>query len=128
MSEEIRYTSEHEWLRQDADGLLTVGITHHAEHALGDIVYVQLPELRAYGQGDEVAVVESVKAASNILMPLPGVVVAVNGALDDSPEKINQDAQGEGWFFRLRPDDAAAWAGLLTQADYERLIESDTDS
>lgn len=124
----LRYTPEHEWLRCDDDGLLTVGITQHAQEALGDIVYVQLPDLRHYRQGEEAAVVESVKAASNILIPLDGEVVAVNAALDAAPETINQDALGEGWFFRLRPDDASQWSGLLSEADYQALLDADGDA
>ncbi len=125
---ELRYTTEHEWLRADQDGLLTVGITPYAQHALGDVVYVQLPELRHYAEGGEVAVVESVKAASNILMPLAGEVITVNSALDANPEKVNEDTLGEGWFFRFRPDDATAWSGLLDENAYDRLLKASVDT
>lgn len=119
---ELRFTVDHEWLRLESDGLVTVGITAYAQEALGDVVYVQLPELQAYAQGDEVAVLESVKAASNIAMPLEGEVVEVNDALEASPELVNQDPLGQGWFFRFRPVNAAAVAELLDQAAYDRQL------
>ena len=98
---ELRFTADHEWLRLDNDGLVTVGITHYAQDALGDVVYVQLPEAKSYAQGEEVAVLESVKAASTITMPLTGEVVAVNQALADDPALVNASPMGEGWFFRM---------------------------
>ena len=119
---QVRFTVEHEWLRLDADGLITVGITHHAQEALGDVVFVQLPEPGAYGAGQEVATLESVKAASNILMPLDGEVVEVNATLEASPELVNEDAQNGGWFFRMRPSDADQFAALLDEAAYQQLI------
>jgi len=121
---ELRFTVEHEWLRLEADGLVTVGITAYAQEALGDVVFVQLPEPRAYGVGQEVAVLESVKAASNISMPLDGEVVEVNSALEASPELVNQDALGAGWFFRMRLADASQLAGLLDQAAYDSLLQA----
>ncbi|HLD67875.1 MAG TPA: glycine cleavage system protein GcvH, partial [Pseudomonas sp.] len=117
-------TVDHEWLRLESDGLVTVGITAYAQEALGDVVYVQLPELQAYAAGDEVAVLESVKAASNIAMPLDGEVVEVNDALEGSPELVNQDPLGQGWFFRFRPVNAAAVAELLDQDAYDRQLPS----
>jgi glycine cleavage system H protein len=122
---ELRFTVDHEWLRLESDGLITVGITAYAQQALGDVVFVQVPELRTFGAGDEVAVLESVKAASSVYMPLDGEVVEVNSALESSPELINEDALGEGWFFRMRPSDAAAMDSLLDQAAYERLTHDD---
>lgn len=119
---ELRFTVDHEWLRLESDGLVTVGITPYAQEALGDVVYVQLPELQAYAPGDEVAVLESVKAASNIAMPLEGEVVEVNDALEASPELVNQDPMGQGWFFRFRPVNAAAVADLLDQDAYDRQL------
>lgn len=119
---QVRFTVEHEWLRLDADGLITVGITHHAQEALGDVVFVQLPEPGAYGAGQEVATLESVKAASNILMPLDGEVVEVNATLEASPELVNEDAQNGGWFFRMRPSDADQFTALLDEAAYQQLI------
>ncbi|RJG13500.1 glycine cleavage system protein GcvH [Pseudomonas cavernicola] len=121
---ELRFTVNHEWLRLEADGLLTVGITPFAQEALGDVVFVQLPELGAYSAGAEVAVLESVKAASNIAMPLDGEVVEVNQTLEDSPDLVNEDALGSGWFFRMRPADTSQLADLLDQAGYEALVKA----
>ena len=125
---ELRFTVDHEWLRQDADGLVTVGITAYAQEALGDVVFVQLPEMQTYTVGAEVAVLESVKAASTIAMPLDGEVLEVNSALEASPELVNQDPLGEGWFFRFRPVNASAVADLLDQAAYERLLNANADA
>jgi glycine cleavage system H protein len=122
---ELRFTVDHEWLRLESDGLITVGITAYAQQALGDVVFVQVPELRTFDAGDEVAVLESVKAASSVYMPLDGEVVEVNSTLENSPELINEDALGEGWFFRMRPSDASAMEALLDQAAYERLTHDD---
>ncbi len=119
----LRFTEEHEWLRQEADGSITVGITDYAQDSLGDLVFVQLPELRSYARGDEVAVLESVKAASNITMPLDGEVLAVNEALNDAPETINSDPLEAGWFFRFQPANAEAFAALLDEAAYQQLIK-----
>lgn len=121
---QLRFTADHEWLRLDADGLVTVGITDFAQDALGDVVFVQLPELQRYAKGEEVAVLESVKAASNIVMPLDGEVVEVNGELPDIPEQVNEDPQGKAWFFRMRLDDAGALDGLLDQAGYDALVKN----
>ncbi|MES2821779.1 MAG: glycine cleavage system protein GcvH [Pseudomonadota bacterium] len=125
---ELRFTVDHEWLRLDTDGLVTVGITPYAQEALGDVVYVQLPELQAHSQGDEVAVLESVKAASNITMPLDGEVLEINAALEGSPELVNQAPLGEGWFFRFRPVNASAVADLLDQDAYDRLLHANADA
>ena len=122
---ELRFTVDHEWLRLESDGLITVGITAYAQQALGDVVFVQVPELRAFSAGDEVAVLESVKAASGVYMPLDGEVVEVNTMLESAPELINEDALGEGWFFRMRPSDVTALDSLLDQAAYERLTHED---
>ncbi|EKT4524768.1 glycine cleavage system protein GcvH [Pseudomonas putida] len=119
---ELRFTEDHEWLRVEADGSVTVGITAYAQNALGDVVYVQLPELQQYEKGAEASTVESVKAASGVYMPLTGEVVAVNENLNDSPELVNEDPLGEGWFFRFVPADASAVGELLDQAAYDRLI------
>jgi glycine cleavage system H protein len=100
---DLRYTNEHEWLRQEEDGTVTIGITDHAQSALGDLVYVELPEVgQEVEAGGEMAVVESVKAASDVYAPIGGEVVAVNEALADDPEKINADAYGDGWIVRMR--------------------------
>jgi len=101
---DLRYTNEHEWLRQEEDGTVTIGITDHAQSALGDLVYVELPEVgQDVDAGGEMAVVESVKAASDVYAPIGGEVVAVNEDLSDDPEKINADPYGDGWIVRMQP-------------------------
>ena len=101
---DLRYTNEHEWLRQEEDGTVTIGITDHAQSALGDLVYVELPEIgQSVDVGGEMAVVESVKAASDVYAPIAGDVVAVNEDLSDDPEKINADPYGDGWIVRMQP-------------------------
>jgi glycine cleavage system H protein len=101
---DLKYTKEHEWLRQEEDGTVTIGITDHAQSALGDLVYVELPEVgQEVESGGEMAVVESVKAASDVYAPIAGEVVAVNEDLADDPEKINADAYGDGWIVRMQP-------------------------
>ncbi|MCY1541502.1 Glycine cleavage system H protein [compost metagenome] len=118
----LRFTPEHEWLRVEASGELTVGITEYAQDALGDVVFVQLPDAGRYDEGQEVAVLESVKAASNITMPLTGEVVEVNQALVDNPELVNEAPLGDGWFFRIRPDNPEAFASLMDQAGYDAFL------
>jgi len=118
----LRFTPEHEWLRLEATGELTVGITSYAQAALGDVVYVQLPEPGAYGEGNEVAVLESVKAASNITMPLTGTVVAVNQALADDPELVNASPMQDGWFFRIQASNPADLDSLMDQDGYDRFL------
>lgn len=125
---ELRFTADHEWLRLDNDGLVTVGITHYAQDALGDVVYVQLPQTQAYAQGEEVAVLESVKAASNIAMPLDGEIVEVNADLEGSPELVNESPQDKAWFFRMRLADNAVLADLLDKAGYDRLLNANADA
>lgn len=125
---ELRFTSEHEWLRLDSDGLVTVGITPYAQEALGDVVFVQLPELGAHATGSEVAVLESVKAASTIAMPVDGEVVEVNAALENAPETVNEDPLGAGWFFRMSLADNSVLATLLDQAAYDRLLKANDDA
>jgi glycine cleavage system H protein len=101
---DLRYTDEHEWLRQEEDGTVTIGITDHAQSALGDLVYVELPEIgQEVEAGGEMAVVESVKAASDVYAPIGGEVVAINEELSDDPEKINADPYGDGWIVRMKP-------------------------
>lgn len=123
---ELKYAESHEWSRLEADGTVTVGITDHAQAALGDVVYVELPETgtRVEAKG-EIAVVESVKAASDIYAPVSGTVVAVNQVLDDAPETVNQDCYGAGWFFRLQPDNVADLQNLLDAAGYAQVCEND---
>ncbi|PZP84372.1 MAG: glycine cleavage system protein GcvH [Ectopseudomonas oleovorans] len=125
---ELRFTADHEWLRLDNDGLVTVGITHYAQDALGDVVYVQLPEAKSYAQGEEVAVLESVKAASNIAMPLDGEIVEVNADLEGSPELVNESPLDKAWFFRMRLTDNAVLADLLDKAGYDRLLNANADA
>ena len=125
---ELRFTADHEWLRLDNDGLVTVGITHYAQDALGDVVYVQLPEAKSYAQGEEVAVLESVKAASNIVMPLDGEIVEINGDLEGSPELVNESPLDKAWFFRMRMADNAVLADLLDKAGYDRLLNANADA
>ena len=123
---ELRYTESHEWVRANNDGTVTVGITDHAQDALGDVVYVELPEVGTHmdAQG-EIAVVESVKAASDIYAPIAGTVIAVNEVLDDTPETVNQDPYGDGWFFRLQPDDAGELNRLLDADGYAEVCAND---
>jgi len=117
-----RYTKDHEWIRLDGD-VATVGISEHAQSALGDIVYVELPEIgREVEQGGEAAVVESVKAASDVYAPVSGQVVAVNEALDGAPATINEDAEGKGWFFRLKPSSPAQIDALMTAEQYKEYL------
>ena len=116
---ELKYVSSHEWLRAEADGTITVGITEHAQELLGDIVFVELPEVGTTLSADEQAgVVESVKAASDVYAPIECEIVAVNQALVDAPETANSDPYGEGWFFRIKPANAADLDGLLSAEQY----------
>ena len=118
---DLKYAQSHEWARLADDGLVTIGITDHAQEALGDIVFLELPEVgRKVKAGEECAVVESVKAASDIYAPVAGEIVAGNDALADAPEKVNADAYG-CWLFRLKPDNAADLARLLDAAAYEKV-------
>lgn len=119
---DLRYTADHEWARAEADGTVTVGITDHAQAALGDLVYIELPAVgRTVAAEEACAVVESVKAASDVYSPLSGEVVAVNEPLVGTPEAANKDAYA-AWFFRLKPSDPAAFAKLLDAKAYESVI------
>ncbi|MCY4108149.1 MAG: glycine cleavage system protein GcvH [Chloroflexi bacterium] len=120
--DDLRYSKEHEWVRLDGDEA-TVGITDYAQEELGDIVYVELPEEGdGFKLSDSFAIVESVKAASDVYSPLSGEVLAVNAELDDKPELVNEDPYGAGWMIRLRPGDAGEMDELLDAAGYEALI------
>jgi len=122
---ELKFTSEHEWVRVEDDGALVVGITDYAQEQLGDLVFVETPEAGAsFVAGDVCAVVESVKAASDIYAPVAGDVVSVNEALQDSPELISDDPYGAGWLFRMTPEDPAEWEDLLDSDQYGELLES----
>lgn len=123
---ELKYTQSHEWIRLEDDNVITVGITHHAQTELGDLVFVELPEMDAeLEQGDEAGVVESVKTASDIYAPVQGKITAVNEILDDAPETINSDAFGDGWIFQMKIDDVSALEGLLSAEDYMAQISED---
>lgn len=123
---ELRYARSHEWARLEEDGTVTVGITDHAQEALGDVVFVEQPEVGAQVVGQEEAgVVESVKAASDIYAPLSGTVVAINDTLDDAPENVNEDPYGDGWFFKIEPDDPADLDELLDAEAYGELLDSE---
>ena len=122
---DLKYTKSHEWVRVEADGTVSVGITHHAQDLLGDMVYVETPSIgRQVAAGAECAVVESVKAASDVYAPITGEVVAVNAEVSDAPEKINQDPYG-AWMFKLKPANAADVNGLLDAAAYQAVVESE---
>ena len=122
---DLRYAASHEWARLEADGSITVGISDHAQEALGDVVYVELPEVgRQLTAGQEAGVVESVKAASDIYAPVAGEVIAVNEALADSPELVNSDPYGS-WFFRLQPSDTSELDKLLDAAGYQAACDAD---
>jgi len=121
---EMRFTKDHEWVRQDGDTVV-IGITDHAQNALGDVVFVDLPEVgREVAEGEACAVVESVKAASDVYAPIAGKVVEVNAGLGESPALINSAPTGEGWFFRIELADPAAFAALMDEAAYQSLVDS----
>ena len=123
---DLKYNDSHEWVRLEADGSVTVGITDHAQEALGDVVFVEVPaEGRELSTGSSAGVVESVKAASDVYSPLTGVVVEVNSALADKPETINEDAYGEGWLFVVEAEDADQLNDLLGPDDYAELLEDE---
>lgn len=118
----MKYTKEHEWLRVEGD-LVVVGITEHAASALGDVVFVELPEPETMvAEGDEVSVIESVKAASDILAPVDGEIVAVNEKLTDSPALVNEDPTGAGWFFKMKLDDLSVLDQFMDEDEYNDLI------
>jgi glycine cleavage system H protein len=122
---DLKYARSHEWARLEEDGTVTVGITDHAQGALGDVVFVEHPEIdQPLVAEAEAGVVESVKAASDIYAPVSGKVIAVNTALEDAPEQVNQDPYGDGWFFKLQPDDAADLEELMSAEEYGEFLES----
>ena len=117
---ELKYAASHEWARLEEDGSVTVGITDHAQDALGDVVFVELPDVGdSLAAGDEAGVVESVKAASDIYAPVAGEVIAVNEKLEDEPETVNADPYNDGWFYKLQPGDTSELEGLLSAEDYQ---------
>ncbi len=123
---ECKFLASHEWARLEEDGMVTVGISDYAQDALGDVVFVELPETgQQIAAGEEAGVVESVKAASDIYSPVSGSVVSVNTALEDEPEKVNQDPFGEGWFFKIEPDDVGELDELLDGDAYQEVCDEE---
>lgn len=123
---ELKFATSHEWVRVDADGIATVGISDHAQGLLGDMVFVELPDVDdSISAGDDVAVAESVKAASDIYAPVSGTVVAINEELEDAPELLNSDAFGEGWLYKVKLDDVSELENLLDAEGYKNSIDED---
>ena len=123
---DLKYTATHEWARVEEDGTVTVGISDHAQDALGDVVYVELPELeQVIAAGDEAGVVESVKAASDVYAPISGTICAINEALEDAPETVNSDAYTDGWFFKMQPADIGELEELLDAEGYGEVCEAE---
>jgi glycine cleavage system H protein len=121
----LKYTKSHEWVKPENDGTVTIGITHHAQELLGDMVFIELPQIgRKLAQKEECAVAESVKAAADVYAPIAGEVTATNSELESEPEKINQDAFS-AWLFKLKPANLADLDGLLDAADYEAILEDE---
>ncbi len=121
---ELKYVSSHEWVRLEDDGSVTVGITHHAQELLGDVVFVELPDIDSeVSLDDEMAVVESVKAASDIIAPVSGTIIAINEALDDAPETVNASPYDDGWMFKIKPSEISELDGLLDAEAYATEIE-----
>ena len=124
--EELKYVETHEWVREDGDGMVIVGITDYAQGALGDVVYVELPEVDSEVEmGDEVAVVESVNAASDIYAPLSGTITEVNESLEGNPELVNTDPYRDGWFFRLKLRDVEELSSLMDSESYSELCDNE---
>ncbi|HBU28681.1 MAG: glycine cleavage system protein H [Thiobacillus sp. GWE1_62_9] len=122
---DLKYTPSHEWVRVEADGTLTIGITHHAQDLLGDMVFIENPAAgRTLAKGEECAVVESVKAASDVYAPVAGEVIAANNEVEASPEAVNKDAYS-AWMFKMKPANPGDVAGLLDAAAYQKLVESE---
>jgi glycine cleavage system H protein len=123
---ELKYSKSHEWVRLNDDGSITVGITDHAQELLGDLVYVEVPEAGSELEAEQAcAVVESVKAASDVYAPLAGTVLEVNESLADSPEAVNRDAYGEGWIMKLKPADSNALNELMDAGEYQEFIAAE---
>ncbi len=123
---ELYYAKTHEWVRREEDGTVTVGITEHAQDSLGDVVYVETPEVGdSIAAGDQAGVVESVKAASDIYAPVTGEVIATNEVLEDSPETVNSDAFNDGWFFKLKPEDMGELDALMSAEEYEQFCDEE---
>ena len=126
MPGDLKYSKSHEWLRANDDGSVTIGVTDHAQEQLGDLVYVEVPENgRELELEEACAVVESVKAASDVYAPIAGTVVEGNEALADAPEAVNNDAYGAGWLLKMTPADAGALSGLMDASEYQAFVESE---
>jgi glycine cleavage system H protein len=124
----LKYTRDHEWVRLDDDGLVTIGITDHAQQALGELVYVELPESeQTLVPGDACAVVESVKAASDVYAPISGEVAAVNAELDAEPERVNSSPYDDGWLVRIRPENATELEEMMDAEAYQHFVAAETD-
>ncbi|MFL3654005.1 MAG: glycine cleavage system protein GcvH [Halioglobus sp.] len=123
---ELRYAITHEWARREEDGTVTVGITDHAQEALGDVVFVELPEVgTVFAAADDAGVVESVKAASDVYAPVGGEVIAINAMLEDEPETVNADPYNGGWFYKLQPADTSELDALLSAEGYQQQCEDE---
>jgi len=123
---DLKYVASHEWIRDEGDGTVTIGITDHAQDLLGDVVFVELPEVGSdVNAGDDAGVVESVKAASDIYAPVSGEVIEINESLEDAPEQANSDPYGDGWFFRVKLSDASELDDLLDAEAYNTLCEEE---
>ena len=123
---ELKYARSHEWARLEEGGTITVGITDHAQEALGDVVFVELPEVgTTLAAADDAGVVESVKAASDIYAPVGGEVIEINGLLEDEPEMVNTDPYNEGWFYKLQPSDTSELEALLSAEDYQQQCDDE---
>jgi len=123
---DLKYSSDHEWVRMQEDGSAVIGITDHAQDALGDLVFVEAPEAGSvFASGEAFGVVESVKAASDVLSPFSGEVLEANAALDDTPEMVNTDPYGDGWLIRMQPGDASELDGLMDAAAYEQFLDEE---
>lgn len=119
----LKYVASHEWLKLEDDGIITVGITDHAQDLLGDVVFVELPEVgRTVSADEEIAVVESVKAASDVYAPIAGEIVEINDELVDSPELANEDPYGKAWFFKIKPTNVADYDDLLSDEEYQSAL------
>ncbi|MGD8566789.1 MAG: glycine cleavage system protein GcvH [Gammaproteobacteria bacterium] len=125
--DDLKYTKTHEWVKQEADGSITVGITDHAQGLLGDMVFIELPEAgTACNTGDDCAVVESVKAASDVYCPVSGEITETNEAIIDAPEMVNQDPYGDGWLFKLKPNDTGETEELLSPESYLEITQEES--
>ncbi|MDR9435882.1 MAG: glycine cleavage system protein GcvH [Thiohalophilus sp.] len=124
--QELRFTKSHEWVKREEDGTLVVGITDHAQQLLGDLVFVEVPEVgSSFKDSDDCAVIESVKAASDVYCPIAGEVLESNEALADAPETINNDPYGDGWIFKLKPEDEGAYDALMDADAYAEVVAED---